>query len=797
MIAALVLLASIPGLGPSADDVDAGAFLSRHCARCHTETKPRGEFRVDNLGRDFDQPRAAGRWAEVMDRISSGEMPPEGEPRPDPRQVAQITDWIAARLAEGEAARHASTGERVSLRRLSREEYRNTIFDLLGVRVDVADPAGLPEDPDWQGFERIGSVLTLSASHVEKYLGVAEAAIEEALPGGPTPRREVVRWSASKLRVREDVAEDLAARGLLDKVRADIVPNNGALDAHDLRIETTGEYIVRARLSGLRPENGRAPRFRIYATDLGRALFERDIDAPEDRPEAIEFRAHLPAGTHLIRLVNAVPGPNPEERASRPLNTKPFLRMSARQPWQIKLTDEDSKPLWPTLLLDYVEWDGPVVEPSPSSIHRRIFFADADRPRDSIYAREILSRFATDAFRRPATTAEVDRLLSTFEQCRARGDAFESAVKTGLLAVLCSKNFLYLVEGSSASTTTTLTDHELASRLSYFLWSTMPDERLRDLAAQGTLHEPETLRGEVCRLMAGPRASAFAESFPRQWLQLRRVGMFPPDKKLYPDYDEYLETSMLAETTGFFREVLRANLSLREFLASDWSMLNGILARHYGVDGVDGEPMRRVALRPGDHRGGLLTQASILGLTSDGTRHRPVHRGKWVLESLYGSPPPPPPPNVAAIPTTPPSRPKTSLRAKIEAHREDNACASCHRKIDPLGLAFEQFDAVGRWRTVEAVREGSGDNPPLDPSGELPDGRKFADADGLKTLMVADLDRFAAATAAKLATYGMRRGLTFDDRRALAAVVEGCKPDGYRLSSLVEALATSELFRKR
>ena len=772
-------------------------FLSQHCARCHSESKPKGDFRVDTLGRDFAQPREAGRWAEVMDRINTGEMPPPKEPRPEPAQAARAAEWIAERLAEAEAARHASAGERVSLRRHSREEYRNTLFDLLGVRVDVEDPAGLPEDPDWQGFERIGAVLTLSASHVEKYLSAAESALEEALPAGPRPRREVTRWSASKMRTRGDVAQDLAARGILDKVRADIVPNNGALDAQDLPIAATGEYLVRVQVSGLRPAGGRAARLRIYATDLGRTLFEQDIEAPEDHPATLEFRAHLSAGTHLIRLVNAVPGPNPEERASRPLNTKPFFRMAARQPWQIKLTDEESKPLWPTLLLDYVEWDGPVVESWPTPAQRRVFFGGETATKDAAYAREIFSRFAGRAYRRPASTAEVDRLLTTFEAARARGDDFESSVKTGLLAVLCSKSFLYLVEGSADAPSTTLNDWELASRLSYFLWSTMPDERLLDLARRGTLHEPETLRAEFRRMMADPRSTTFSASFPRQWLQLRRVGMFPPDKKIYPEYDEYLEKSMVAETTSFFGEVLAANLSLREFLRSDWSMLNEVLAGHYGLAGVEGEAMRRVALKPGDHRGGLLTQASILGLTSDGTRHRPVHRGKWVLESLYGSPPPPPPPNVAAIPPTPPTKPKSTLRAKIEAHREEAACAACHRKIDPLGLAFEQYDAVGRWRTVEAVREGSGDNPALDPSGELPDGRRFADADGLKGLMVADLDKFAAAFAAKLATYALRRGVTFDDRRSLAGVVDRGKADGYRLWTLIEGLVTSDLFQKR
>jgi len=801
-IGTVVLLLGVGSAGARASDPAGFAeeirpFLARHCVRCHGEAEQKGDLRVDTLGTDFAGTRTAGRWAEIMDRINSGEMPPPKEPRPKAEVVARVAEWISSGIADAETARQAATGERVSFRRLSREEYRNTIRDLLGVTYDASDPAGLPEDPDWQGFERIGAVLTLSPAHVEKYLAAAETVLNEALALGPRPKSEVTRWSAPKLRVRDDVATELATRGLLDQVRADIVPNNGALDAHDLRVATTGEYAVRVKLSGLRPEGGRAARLRIYATDISRTLFERDVDAPEDRPVTLEFRAHLPAGTHLIRIVNAVHGPNPEDRASRPLNTRPFFRTSARQPWQIKLTDDDARPIWPTILLDWLEWEGPLQESWPSPAHDRLFFAGEGATKDAAYAREILARFATRAFRRPVRPAELDRLAKLFETSRGLGDRFEASVKTGLLAVLCSNSFLFLVEGSAVEPSPRLNDWELASRLSYFLWSTMPDERLLDLAGRGILHEPDTLRAEARRMMRDPRVSAFAGSFPRQWLQLRRVGMFEPDKKIYPDYDEYLEKSMVAETTGFFGEVLGRNLPLREFLDSDWTMLNEILARHYGIAGVEGEPIRRVALKPGDHRGGLLTQASILGLTSDGTRHRPVHRGKWVLEPIYGNPPPPPPPNVGTIKPTPPNQPKTSLRAKIEAHRDEANCAGCHRKIDPLGLAFDQYDAIGRWRTVEDVRDGSGANPEIDPGGELPDGRRFADAAGLKGLMVADLDRFAAAFAGKLATYALRRGMTIDDRKSLADIAGQARRQEYRLASLVESLVLGDLFQKR
>ena len=771
-------------------------FFKEYCYRCHGEEKQKGDLRMDTLSRDFVAPPVAMHWADIMDRISAAEMPPEDEDQPKADDAARVVEWIAAQLDEAEAARSAAAG-RVTFHKLTRGEYANTIRDLLGANYDAADPAGLPEDPDWQGFERLGSVLTLSPAHVEKYLAAAETVLGEVLALGPQVKPEITRWTAAEKWCRGDVAEALTAKGIVDKVRMAIGPNNGAHTAWELNVKTTGDYNVRVKVSGLRPAGGRAARLRIYAADINRTLFEQDVDAPEDAPVTIEFRTHLPAGTHLIRLVNAVPGPNPEERASRPLNSKPFFTMKARQPWQIKLTDDDYKPLMPTVLLDWIEWEGPVHDSWPTAAHQRIFFAGENATKDLAYAHEILSRFAKRAWRRPVEAGEVDRLVGLVENTQKLGDNFESAVKTGLLAVLCSKSFIYLVEGSATAPTPQLTDWELASRLSYFLWSTMPDEHLLDLARAGKLREPDTLRAEVRRMMHDPRALTFAESFPRQWLQLRRVGMFEPDKKIYPDYDAYLEKSMIGETTSFFREVLEHNLGLREFLESDWTMLNERLATHYDIADVHGEPMHRVALKPEDHRGGLLTQAAILSLTSDGTRHRPVHRGKWVLESITGKAPPPPPANVPAIKTSAPTEPKTSLRAKLEAHKDDANCAACHRKIDPLGLAFDNYDAIGHWRTEESVRDGSGENPQLDPGGELPDGRKFTAAAALKKLMLADLNKFATAFTEKLATYALRRRMTFADRKQLTAIAEQTKADDYKLASLIENLVLSDLFQKR
>jgi hypothetical protein len=359
-----------------------------------------------------------------------------------------------------------------------------------------------------------------------------------------------------------------------------------------------------------------------------------------------------------------------------------------------------------------------------------------------------------------------------------------------------------LTEGDEKTSRSTLNDWELASRLSYFLWSTMPDGELFSLAQQGKLRDRAVLAQQFQRMIADPRAACFSDSFATQWLRLRKVGMFQPDKKLYPDYDKALENSMLAETKLFFREVLDRGLTLREFLNSDWSMLNELLAKHYGVEAAftaakqrenSAGEFVRVAFSPDAHRGGLLTQASILSLTSDGVRHRPVHRGVWLSEAIFGKSPPPPPANVDPIPTNP-TGPKSTLRQKLEAHIHDARCAACHSRIDHLGLAFENFDAIGRWRTEE-VTDGVGANPQVVSSGKFPDGREYRNADEFKQLLLKDLDTFNHAVLEKLAIYGLRRTMTFTDRDELKKIAAVSKAKDYRLKDLVEALVCSDLFQ--
>ncbi|MCC9609168.1 DUF1592 domain-containing protein [Blastopirellula sp. JC732] len=774
-------------------------YLIKNCVRCHGAELQEGDFRVDTLSKDVGDGPSVNRWLEVIEKINNGEMPPEDEPElPTAQQNAEIVEWLATRIEEGRTARLAQK-QPVSFHRLTRDEYANTVDDLFGVQFGVSDPSGLNEEPEWHGFERIGSVLSLSASHIEKYYSAAERILEEAYPTRPV-QTQVVRKNALKLRggPSGEVVKELEASGLVDKVRVDMWPGHeiqgGRPGPEGDMLKNGGLFKVRIQVSGMKPKGGRAPHLTFYADKIDRLLFEQDILAPEEQPVVVEFLADLPAGGHTFKVTNDVPGPSNLPRSGRS-GSRPFFSLQdGRIPWQIKLTDEEGLPLYPFLIIDWIEWEGPL-EPDALVAKRARFMPDEDGNMEQ--AKACVARLCEAAFRRPAETAEVERYYQIVESEIAAGADLRQAMKTGMLAILCSKNFLFVVEGNLDKPQAQLNDYEIASRLSYLLWSTMPDDELFALAREGKLREPDVLKQQFERMIADERAEKFSHDFPRQWLQLHKLGMFPPNKELYPDYDPHLERSMEGETYAFFQEVLDKNLTLHEFIDSDWTMVNPRLAMHYGIEGIEADEYQRVSLPPEDQRGGLLTQAAVLSLTSDGTRHRPVHRGVWVLQSVFGKSPPPPPANVNPIEPNPVDSPKATIRMKLEAHKHDPNCAACHRKIDPLGLAFDNFDAIGRWREEEVVAQGTGANPPVDASGTLPDGRAFSTPHEFKQLLLADMDPFNRTVVNKLATYALRRTMTVDDRADLEAIATRSKDADYRVRDLVEALVLSDLFQKR
>jgi hypothetical protein len=785
-------------------DPNVGAYFEKHCVTCHGAEKQKGEFRIDTLSTKVGFENTP-QWLEIMERINSGEMPPKKEKvRPSAEESAKVVAWLSDRMKEGEAAHMASRG-RVSYNRLTRDEYVNTVRDLIGVHYDAKDPGALLEDQEWHGFERIGSVLTLSPSNIEKYLAAAETILAEAYPEPAPPLRKGQKppepFGGTKRAILEEQVnerhrERLRELGLLDKVRYEMWPGD-IFRYTNLKdpLPEAGIYEITYTLSGLKPENGRAPRLKVYEAKLDRVLFEQDIIAPEDAPITVTFRAHLPKGRPNIEVYNDVPGPSNLPRSGRHGDT-PFISTKiGRIPWQMKLTDEQGRPRYPFLIMDSITWRGPIV--TDEELKRRAeYFPGEDGNLGQV--RECLGALARRAFRRPVAAEELDGYAGIVKAELAAKEKFRDAVKAGMLAILCSKSFVFLAEGDENANRSTLNDWEIASRLSYLLWSTMPDAELFSLAEKGKLHDKAELARQVARMLADEHSARFTDSFATQWLRLRKVGMFPPDKKLYPDYDKTLEASMVGESKAFFREVLQGGHTLREFLKSDWSMMNACLAQYYGLPdaGLPRDAFQRVSLPADSHRGGLLTQAAILSLTSDGTRHRPVHRGVWLSEAIFGKTPPPPPANVEPIPTSPVDAPKATLRMKLEAHIHDARCAACHARIDPLGLAFENYDAIGRWRTEE-VTDGTGANPKVNPAGKLPDGREYANADEFKKLLLADLDAFNATFIEKLATYGLRRSMSFSDRDGLKAIAAASKAKDYRVRDIVEAFVLSDLFQKR
>jgi hypothetical protein len=782
-------------LNSDADDRLA-KFAAQYCVQCHGADVAEGNIRFDGL-HDRESPDFGPRWTRAYERIVSGEMPPSDADQPSDEERYAVAEAIAGGLATWDETQQARSAS-VVFKRLSRVEYAHTLEDLLGFRYYPSDPGGLPEDPQWHGIERIGSVLSLSPSHIERYLSAAELALQQRIPLSDPPKPWSYEWLATDVIQSTGYQSRLASDPQTPRHRLLIGPGNnwkhyvGGLT----RIITphAGKYRIQVQASGLRPNGGSAPHVVIYDANIDRTLLEQDVEAAEESPKTIEAIVWLPAGAHDLIVRNELPGPTPYEPHQRGGNVDLFTTLKAgRSPFLQKVSDDSFQPYQSLLILDRVTIDA-VFDDWPPATQRRWITAGAE---DDAHASAILREFGLRAFRRPLTPSQLERFLDVVRQTRQSGSSFALSIREAMLAMLCSHEFLFLVEGDAQQSRSKLDDYELASRLSYFLWSTMPDDELLAAAEDSSLHERGSLAAQSQRMIDDPRSQRFAEDFARQWLGLHDVGKFPPDKKRYPSYDPALQRSMIAEPQAFVAEVFRQNLSIAQFIQSDWTMVNDRLADHYGIPGVVDYPIRRVGLESTHHRGGLLTQASILSLTSDGFRHRPVHRGKWVSEVFYGITPPPPPPNAGTIPASPEGAAPTTLREKLEAHRQQASCAACHAKIDPLGFAFDHYDAIGRWQTVDSSQGAAGQSPAVDASGTLADGRSYSGPDAFKQLLLEDLDQIAHAFTQRLATYALRRPLTFSEKKTLQSIVIDSKPDGYRFRSLVERLIASDLFQRR
>ncbi|GDY20053.1 hypothetical protein LBMAG56_13980 [Verrucomicrobiota bacterium] len=787
LVSRAVVLSAADGAGQG--DRETAAFFQEHCLRCHGEKKAKRDLRLDKLDADFSKAATSARWREILERVRSGEMPPKDEPRPDPAQAQAFLRRLDARLAEAAARRRAEG--RVVLRRLNRTEYENTVRDLLGVATPLK--ALLPFDSSADGFDNIGEALHTSSFLLDRYLEAADAALNQAIANRPQPKSTTTRYLLTDSHQVRSTTEKVFRTNDTGRVVAFTSSAWQALGPTKFYPSERGRYRFRISAAGIQSSNQPVV-FRVWSGSGGmggaRGHLVSYFDAPPGTPKVIEFVDHMEPRTSITIL--------------------PYGLASSQT---VHKTGADT---WdgPGLAIDWIDIEGPLNETWPPESHRRLFGEMKQGPapiynfRDRVEvisaepladADRILRKFARRAFRRSVTDADVQPFVALFAAKLAEQRTFEQAIRTALGAILLAPDFLFLREPPGR-----LDDFALASRLSYFLWSTMPDEELLALAEQRKLTQPATLRAQVERLLNHPKAAAFTENFTGQWLGLRDIDFTVPSHILYPEFDDMLKVSMLRETELFFTEVLRHDLSLTHFIASDFSMLNGRLARHYGIPGVSGWEFRKVSLPPDSHRGGLLTMASVLKVTANGTTTSPVLRGAWVLDCILGTPPPKPPENVGTL--EPDTRGTKTIREQLAKHRQLESCASCHVKMDPPGFALESFDVIGGWREFYRT-SGNGKpvtlngrkmpylhGPKVDPSDKLSDGRAFRDIDDLKQLLLADPDQLARALTTKLLTYATGHALDSADQPAVRDLVQQIKGKNYGFRSLIHAVVASELF---
>lgn len=746
-----------------------------------------GGFAFASLTNDFTDKHNRELWMAVLEQLREGNMPPKDEPRPPEKYVLSALEWISTHAEKLEIARRETDG-RVVMRRLNRSEYTNTVRDLLGVEVDLADL--LPLDTSTSGFDNNAELLHTSSFLMRNYLDASDRVLEEAIANEPEP------WILKK---RFDIREEktVKATGSVYRHIDDGVAIFAAWESANIRVtmwnfrsHVRGKYRFRISGYGFQSE-GKPITFRVTAGTLKEVTEERLVDyfaVPADKPTVVDFTEQL----------------EPENRIRILAVGLPALPPAVEKVGADKYTG-------PGLVIQWVDVEGPILESWPPPSHKAIF-GDLKQKRVSPERFEVVSQqpvadadrilrdFARRAFRRPVGDDDIKPFLERVKLKLDQNYSFEQAVRVGLKGILVSPNFLFLREHGPK-----LDDFALASRLSYFLWSSMPDEELFNHAMAGKLRESEVLREQVDRMLRDPKAKAFNTNFTGQWLSLRAIDATMPDGTLYPEYDDILKTSMLKETSLFFDEVLQNDLPLTHFVSSDFSFLNARLAKHYGIPSIEGMEMRKVML-PGDsHRGGLLTMGSILKVTANGTTTSPITRGSWVLERILGTPPPKPPPDVEAI--EPDIRGATTIREQLAKHRNVESCASCHRKIDPPGFALESFDVIGGWRdhyratgeprVVNGRKVRFWNGPSVEPGDVLLDGRSFRDIDDYKKLLLEDKDQLARNLTEKLVAYGTGAAPTRADKAQIELIVHRLREKNYGFKALIHEVVQSPLFQRK
>jgi len=784
-----------PAAGLGAEALPAGhpdgAMLSKYCFGCHNDKRRVGGLALDtkdlaHVGPDADT------WEKVVRKLRMGAMPPPGLPRPD----SQTTDSFVVSLENAldqEAALHPNPGRTQAVHRLNRAEYRNAVRDLLGLDVDTATLLP-PDDADTQGLDNNASLLSVSPALLERYLIVARRVSRLAL-GMPPASPVTDTFATPKLATQQDQSEGMPFGSRGGTSITYTFPTDGDYQIKVRLRRQLYEYIVglqEPEQLDLRIDGERVKSFKVGGENHGRGTAESfsgeiygDADWETWAHEAdagLQARLPIKAGPHVVSLSFMGRFFDPEDAVIRP---PPALRILQYD--ETRAQAVDSVAITGPLSVD------PKSRTDTPSLRKILLCRPQSAAAEAPCARRILSTLARQAFRRPITDKEAKALMEFYRDGRKDGD-FTAGLQSGVAWILASPNFLFRVEHDPAhvaqGSAYRVSDQELASRLSFFLWSSLPDKTLLDLAAQGRLHQPVVLDQQVRRMMADPRAKALVDNFVGQWLLLRNIKNADPDERLFPTFDQTLLASMNQETTLFMNDQIQRNRSVVELLSARYTFLDERLAKHYGIPNVFGTRFRRVDLPADSPRGGLLGQGALLIVTSYPNRTSPVLRGKWVLDSLLGTPPPEPPPNVPALKDTGAGGKPASVRARLEEHRKNPVCAGCHSSMDPLGFALENFDATGKWRTTDA-------GTPIDSTGVLPNGTKFEGPTGLRDALLARKEQFVQAMTQKLLAYALGRQIEAYDMPSVRKIVHDARADDYRWQSIIEGIVNSRPFLMR
>ena len=744
-------------------------FLAKYCLECHDETAS-GDVRLDEWASEEALVKGMGVIEEAGSMLRKHAMPPKRKAQPGEGESKDVLAWIDAFIARMDKTLPPNPAK-VVIRRLNRSEYDNTVRDLLGVTFKPAED--FPPDDSGYGFDNIGATLSMNPTLMEKYLAAAEKVARTAVFGVEATQPERVAhepfFTADAFSRNKEVKSEYDETGLSLASALHVTQ----------RFAATGEYKLRTIMRGSRPQGANPAEIGFWID--GKLVHEGKVTPPrsgEMNGQWVEIKVPISAGEHwlavsILRAFEGLPkaykGPKPSEAEG---------------------TTRTGVDAWFPMYLDVVGPYEPVKGASEESLKRVFTCGHSREGHDASCAKNIVADLARRAYRRPVTDEEVSELTKLVEMVRKDGDSFEEGVCLAIQRMLISPHFLFRVEkapkGEDGKDVHPIRQHELASRLSYFLWGSMPDEELLTCADEQRLREPAVLETQVKRMLDDPKAGALVENFGGQWLLTRALESHTPDRTKFTEFTDYTRMSMKQETDSFFAHLIREDRSILEFLDADYTFLNQRMAEFYGIPGVTGHEFRKVDLK-GTPRGGVFTQASVLTVSSYANRTSPVLRGKWILENLLNAPPPPPPNDVPSldekeIGTT------VSLREQLEKHRANATCASCHSRMDPLGFALEHFDAIGRWRETDGKFA-------IETAGVLPDGRSFADHAELRKILRDDPRSFTECVAEKMLIYALGRGLEPSDRTAIRAIAEHAAKNEHRFSAVVMGVVRSVPFQ--